>query len=462
LRIIEAVGGSKFYSNRPLAEAVRFLVHATAFAVPYAMTQRPLTSLGLAALLVSVLSIANTVKKRVVFEPIVFSDLGLLGQIVRHPKLYFMDRPLEIFTGVLLVSGALITAIWFEPQLLPWAPAYVFVGGAWLALFTARSVIRAQLAPMLLDERTGWGSTSFGLLTAIVLQFVSWLGSKQARSSDTLSMPEVLPACDIVLVQLESFIDLSATPSIQSAEWAKLTSRSKLYGKLIVEARGANTMRTEHSVLSGVPNSALGFDRFDPYLRRLSAKYGVVEALRTLGWDTVFVHPNDLRFFRRDRALPLLGFSKLVGTEAFLPDQLVGPYVGDRAVASRIIDELKASDRPKFVFAVTMENHGPWKPGRLPGVEPGLPSYLAHQRNMYEALEELLSFAARSERRTIIILYGDHAPALADLPPHLEPYQTDFLIFDNQYCGQPRRSEPMLPERLLHAAINSLREASTI
>ena len=75
---------------------------------------------------------------------------------------------------------------------------------------------------------------------------------------------------------------------------------------------GANTMRTEFAVLTGIPESALGYDRFNPYygLARVPIESHVWR-LRRAGYRTICLHPFDRRFFRRDLAMPALGFEQL-------------------------------------------------------------------------------------------------------------------------------------------------------
>src|SRR5207253_969711 len=78
-----------------------------------------------------------------------------------------------------------------------------------------------------------------------------------------------------------------------------------LFGRFAVPAWGAYTMRAEFAVLSGVPESELGYDRFNPYyaLARVPLE-SQVWRLRRAGYRTICLHPFDRRFFRRDLALP--------------------------------------------------------------------------------------------------------------------------------------------------------------
>ena len=84
------------------------------------------------------------------------------------------------------------------------------------------------------------------------------------------------------------------------------------FGRLEVPGWGANTMRAEFAVLTGIPESELGYDRFNPYhaLARVPIA-SQVWRLRRAGYRTICLHPFDRRFFRRDLAMPALGFETL-------------------------------------------------------------------------------------------------------------------------------------------------------
>ena len=72
----------------------------------------------------------------------------------------------------------------------------------------------------------------------------------------------------IVLVQCESFFDARyAMPSLPSdfLTGYDAVCDDGTYGRLVVPAWGANTMRAEFAVLTGIEEAALGYDRFNPY-----------------------------------------------------------------------------------------------------------------------------------------------------------------------------------------------------
>jgi hypothetical protein len=119
--------------------------------------------------------------------------------------------------------------------------------------------------------------------------------------------------------------------------------------------------------------------------------------------------------------------------EDFADAPRIGPYIGDVAVAERILAEVAPGGAPapgerSFVFSVTMENHGPWKPGRLTGIDEPLAQYLHHVAHTGQAVERLIDGLAG--RRATLCVFGDHAPSLPDCRPSPSgPLATDYALF---------------------------------
>lgn len=448
IRILEVADGSRPVAADLLGEAMRIGMHLAIYSLSLLLVWRPVLALVLTTGGMIVLFVANRIKKRVVFEPIVFSDLALLGQIVRHPHLYFLS-PWTLWGAFVAMAGSIIGLAMLEtPQAATlWLPTIMLavVASCWLQ----RNRLRQHFEPVVLAEQTSWGSRALGLPTALALQLLGWLSSRPPVDDSQLAS---VPAdANIVVMQLESFADLPQRLERRSTPfWEALKARAAQHGPLKVAIKGANTMRTEHAVITGIGNAALGYDRFDPYLRPALGRALPLQ-MKKLGFHTSFIHPNDLRFFRRDRVLSRLGFDALIGEADFDAPERVGRYVSDLAVVRRMIIELEKHHEPQMLFAVTMENHGPWIEGRLTGVEPGLPSYRHHLENMERALAELLRYLEERDRRSILVLYGDHLPALPETAAWTV-HDTDYLIFDTAGKNTNIEPKPLRPEQLLDTA----------
>jgi hypothetical protein len=205
-------------------------------------------------------------------------------------------------------------------------------------------------------------------------------------------------------------------------------SRAAQYGRLRVPAHGAYTMRTEHAVLTGRDAASLGFGVFDPYLSTGGHEPTSLARLASAaGYETAFIHPFHRDFFQRAQVMRAFGFRRLVMENDFVGAPRIGPYVGDVALGARILSEVRDRQGPLLVFSVTMENHGPWKPGRLPGIDDPLAQYLHHVAHTGRMVEDLVAGLAGT--RATLCVFGDHAPALPTCRPGFGDTTTDYAIF---------------------------------
>src|SRR5260370_41438526 len=179
----------------------------------------------------------------------------------------------------------------------------------------------------------------------------------------------------IILVQGESFFDARRlSPRIPHellAGYDSCCAGAAMFGRFGVPGWGANTMRTEFAVLTGIPESEIGYDRFNPYyaLARVPLE-SQVWRLRRAGYRTICLHPFDRRFFRRDLVMPALGFEEFLAREE-LGSPRRPPYCPDPELAGRILQVLEREGPRTFIFAITMGNHGPGL-AESPPIDPGV------------------------------------------------------------------------------------------
>ena len=92
--------------------------------------------------------------------------------------------------------------------------------------------------------------------------------------------------------------------------------------------------------------------------------------LRSQGYRTICLHPFDRGFFRRDLAMPALGFETFLGRES-LGGSRRPPYCADPDLARHMLRAIETEGPRVFVFAITMGNHGPWREAG-PAIDPDL------------------------------------------------------------------------------------------
>src|SRR5215467_9175061 len=280
----------------------------------------------------------------------------------------------------------------------------------------------------------------------------------------------------LILVQCESFFDarrLSArVPDTLLSGYDACRASGGAYGRLDVPAWGANTMRAEFAVLTGIRDSELGYDRFNPY--HAFARVPIASLawrLRNQGYRTVCLHPFDRSFFRRDLTLPALGF------ETFLSRETLGgsrrpPYCSDPELAHYVLRVLEAEGPRVFIFAITMGNHGPWREGGAPidselernfdavGLPQGgeLLRYLDGLRQSDEMLQVLVNGLQRRRSPGVLAFYGDHLPSLPDAFRHFgfDEIGSDYVLWradtaDARHLDLPAHRLPRVIVDALHA-----------
>lgn len=467
-RVLEWLAGARLISVGGLrTNLLRSALHASLYGAVLCLSLRPWSALAvLAAALVALLA-AGKAKQAVLGEQLVFSDLALVGQALRHPGLYYISplrHPLPWIAATTAIGSAGVMLAFESP--LPIASTLPVPVLAFSLLAISGAATGAGTIAQLLELAPDFGSRQYGLLTTLFMQWRGWKAQPRISSLLQQAPDAIAPAdCDIVVLQLESFIDAPARgyPTAPLANWPALKGQAVFHGQLLVDAVGANTVRTEFSVLTGLAPSLLGFDRFNPYLRADAySEAAWATRLRQSGWNTFFIHPNDRRFFARDRVTTALGFDQFWALERFEGANRSGPHVSDEALADKVLECLSESIDPAFVFAVTMENHGPWNIPRLgPDIAP-VDAYLAHLRNCDRAVARLVGALMQRQRRALIVLYGDHIPALVSLGPAVYSTATDYIVIDTaRHAGKELPPRCMAPQDLLADVIRWIGQTQT-
>ncbi|GJD59658.1 LTA synthase family protein [Methylobacterium dankookense] len=404
---------------------------------------------GLSTVLtVAGLVLVSRMKRHVIGEPLVFSDFALLPQVPRHPQLYYIPPVTSpVIAGPALV-GFLAVAGWYalEPSLLPHGagPALAAMLGLPAALVTL--VAAAQRPPLASRVARRFPrpdlERDIGRLGLPATLMAYWLRRRAEGPANPPAAARSTAPGDpvVILIQLESFVDPERLGGQPLPLMELIRTRAAEYGRLRVPAHGAYTMRSEHAVLTGRDADSLGFGVYDPYLAAGGDEpTSLARLARVAGYETAFVHPFHRDFFQRAQVMQRFGFERLVMEEAFADAPRIGPYVSDVALGRRILDEVRSRRGPLFLFSVTMENHGPWKPGRLPGIDDPLAQYLHHVAGTGRMVEELVAGLA-GEQATLCV-FGDHAPSLPTCRPGFGGTATDYALFrfGDPDAGPPRR-----------------------
>lgn len=421
------------------------------FLVLTLIVQRPVFS-GIAILLfLSVLVVVSNAKYFTLKEPMVFSDIAMFSQAFKHPRLYFPFLGLApLILGPLIIAGLIYTVLTLEPAMpLIWQRV---LGTLILILLLAMLLKKWALKPhlSLIPEAD---NSKNGLLNSLCCYaYQAGTAAHKETIKHTLKSSPFFKAThsdippkasatkrengkqpNITVIQSESFFDARRLhPSIKRSVLKNFdicNSNAVLSGKLRIPAWGANTMRSEFSFLSGVPNANLGLYQYYPY-QYLSKTplYTLASALRASGYYCVCIHPHPASFFGRDRIFPNMGFDEFIDIEQFDKTETFGPYISDQSITNKILEATKnKTDKPLFIFAITMENHGPLHLEKVTPEETShyyetsdnqinglndLTVYLRHLKNADQMIETLTQAYTQENKDTVLCFYGDHVPSM--------------------------------------------------
>lgn len=405
---------------------------------------------------------SSNTKSRTLNEPFIFQDFEYFWDAIKHPRLYvpFFGIGLAVAAST---AGALTMAafLYWETSLITHTSATFFIvlslgialAGALLLASCWTRMPPPSLIPVKDMHRLGLFTSLWAYAKALLEAPDALPQSPFCQHLDTIAQhtskeKQALP--NVVMVQSESFFDPRPwCPGINPQLLAQfdMTCHEALQsGQLQVPAWGANTVRTEAAVLTGIPPDAWGARQFNPY--RYLARQPVAnlaQAFHQAGYRCICVHPYPASFYLRDKVMPRMGFDEFLDITAFNPSDTAGQYVSDAAVARKIGRLLKDDDnRPLFIFAITMENHGPLHlempsrsslvetlhdaPWPLPDHQRDLAVYLNHLHRADEMLSSIKWQLGASTREGVLCWYGDHVPILPEtfkvhgIPDGTTPY----------------------------------------
>ena len=232
---------------------------------------------------------------------------------------------------------------------------------------------------------------------------------------------------DIVVILNESVFD----PSKLDYDFAekfdfsffKDTKHTKYSGILNVNTYGGSSWISEYEINTGIPHKSFAGPSYMPFITLVPyTENSIMSQLRSKGYRVEVVYPVDKNF-----SLALDAYTKLGSHEVsdiyefgFKPDSWGN--IPDTMIADMIIDALDRNpEKPKYIFAATMLNHGPHSSffpdnigcGRMMNDQlcSKLNDYISRVTRTSEDQTDLIEKLMKRKRKTIIVNFGDHLPS---------------------------------------------------
>ena len=276
---------------------------------------------------------------------------------------------------------------------------------------------------------------------------LSLLNKQKVEKVET---PEELP--DIIAIMDETFSDPAVLGEFETNKDYMPFVHSILRGEVAntisgyadVSVLGGNTANSEFEFLTG--NSMAFFPNGSvPYLQYIRDGIStIVPQLEEYGYTTYGTHPYRAKGWNREFIYDLMGFDYRYFQGSFPFEDKLRNYVSDEADFKSILEWRNNTEGP------FMQNHSNYG-GDFDNFDPQivakfkntysnkyLNKYLSLMYETDQDVASLLSELSQSDRKTIVVFWGDHQPNDYVVRPIYKEYGLDF---DNQTYEQQQQRQ---------------------
>jgi len=273
---------------------------------------------------------------------------------------------------------------------------------------------------------------------------------------------------NIIFVMSEAFWDPTLLKEVSFSEdpipFFHSLQKIQTSGVMLSPVYGGGTANTEFEVLTGLSTQFLprGVVPYVEYVRK------PIEALPTIlkkqGYETTAIHTYDNWFYGRNNVYQNFDFDKFISKEFFNQPEYSGQYIRDTELSKRILEEMKKTDKPDFVYAISMQAHGPYSTEEnpdnsikisgdlIPESKAILENYTHIVSDVDHSLKLLIEGLEQSSEPSILVFFGDHLPMLGtsfdvykeanffqdaiNYQDYLNMYSVPFVVWDNFSCAK--------------------------
>ena len=229
---------------------------------------------------------------------------------------------------------------------------------------------------------------------------------------------------DVIMIMSESLWDPARLENVRLSSDPMPHIRAMQSGHVFSPEFGGMTANVEFEALTGFSNAFLPYGSipYQQYVRRPMPSLATF--FRSEGYSAIAVHPFQEWFWNRREVYKRFGFEEFRSEETLPPMEKRGAFASDDALTNEIIQTVDAAEKPQFLFAVTLQGHGPYEPNRYAqntiavsgdlseSARASLSTYVQGVSEADKSFAKLVAWAKDRERETVIVLFGDHLPPL--------------------------------------------------
>ncbi|MGV2052160.1 LTA synthase family protein [Agrobacterium sp. 22-209-1] len=291
---------------------------------------------------------------------------------------------------------------------------------------------RLNIIPMMWDQQENYRHNGFLMAFAFNIPMANVAapqGYGENAIADLTSKPAAFAANkgdypDVIMLMSESLWDPKRLENVKLSDDPMPTIRAKRSGNVFSPEFGGMTANVEFEALTGFSNAFLPYGSipYQQYIRRPVPS--LASFFRGEGYSAIAMHPFQEWFWNRKQVYANFGFEEFRSEETLPAMEKRGNFASDDALMDEIMATAEKAQNPLFLFAVTLQGHGPYEATRYAkntiGIEGDLSASASQALATYsqgvaeadEALLKLMRWAKKRDRETIIVLFGDHLPPL--------------------------------------------------
>ena len=454
LELSDAVPAAYLAAQWPAYAPLNALTALCVTLLLYALTGRWNRATGLSGAVLTVLALVNYYTRDLHGSAVMPEDVLNLSTAAEVMGSYTLQITGTVVAIVLLYLPVLLAA-WLQARLCadlpkraaPKARAARYAGCAAGIFAILYAGYFAPFAPLPRSD-AGWTwQTAYyrhGFLASSV-ETCRLLGDAviQPAGYDEAALPDIAAAAerpsaetddrpDILLILSESLYDFSLVTDLQAdTELMPVISAlpNAVRGHTVSANVGGGTNVTEYEMLTS--NSPMLVPTVTPFNGLdFSDANSVVGYLKSLGYTTMAAHPYAASNYNRDVVWQQLGFDETHFMQDFPTQETYGarPYQTDSATYRdwQALYEAMPADKPRFSFLVSIQTHGDYTMNDdTQNIVHAATDYGAFDHTMDEYLscvqmsdaafgelcEYFTDLYARTGRKVIVAMAGDHAPS---------------------------------------------------
>ena len=254
---------------------------------------------------------------------------------------------------------------------------------------------------------------------------------------------------NIVIVMSEAFWDPTVLPGVSFSEdplpYFHELQKESSSGILLSPVYGGGTANTEFEVLTGCSTEFLPAGSI-PYATILNKTTDALPAmLSSQGYRTTAIHTYEDWFYRRDTVYADIGFERFISKDDFIEPSYYGQFIRDTELSDKILEVLDETEKPNFIFALSMQAHGPYSNEKNPenaikvegDLAPTSLSLLENYTNIIADVDHsirlLMDGLKKQKEPTMLVFFGDHLPMLGE---HFDVYKESYYFDEQQTYEQ--------------------------